>query len=249
MDIRKMLDEKVTLYDGSTGVFFQSRGLEGLPALYNAENREAVLSLHRAYLEAGSELVPANTFGANKLALEAHGLADRSAELCRAGMEIAREAAGERAIADVGPCGRLLEPAGDLSFEEAYEAYAEEARALAAAGAEYVQFETFTDLAELLIAMRAFRDNTDIGMLVSATFEDGCRTLSGNPPECVAIAAEALGAIAVGANCSGGPGSLEEPIERMEKVCALPLSAKPNAGFPETVDGKTQYLMTPEEFA
>lgn len=207
-------------------------------------------SIHAAYREAGSEVLQANTFSGNRLSLGAHGLGEEVAAINRAGVELARGAAdGAWVVASVGCTGHFLEPAGEMTFEEMYQVFLEQLKELEGAGASYVHLETFTDLAELRAALLAARQGTNLQVLASATFDQGGRTLSGNPAGAIAIVAEALGAICVGANCGGGPDTLIGPVQEMAKVTALPLMAKANAGLPEIVDGETVFPMHATDFA
>ena len=242
-----MMREGVVLYDGAKGTMLQRMGLGELPAeRWNLENPGAVSSLHRAYVQAGSEVIQANTFSLNRIALSRFGFQDKASQMAQAAIELAKEA-GPIICASAGGTGELMQPMGTLSFEKAVQTYAELATAIEQSGGEYLHFETFTDLCELRAAMLAARENTGLSILASATFEQG-RTLAGNPPECVALMAHALGAICVGANCGTGPDSLLEPIARMGKVTSLPMLVRPNAGLPIVEDGKLHYSMGPEEF-
>ena len=244
---------KVLLYDGAKGVMLQKRGLKGEEAaeFWNLKRPEDVKEVHRLYLQAGSEILQTNTFPGNRITLEVHRLADRVYEINYAGVKLAREVAGDKVYvaASAGPTGLFLQPAGDLTFDRAYEIFAEQLAALEDAGADLVNFETFTDLAELRAAILAAREKTNLPVIASATFGKGARTLAGNPAEVCAIVCQSLGAMMVGANCSGGPESLVEPVKKMAAVAAVPLLVKANAGMPEMVDGQAVYRQTPEQFS
>jgi len=250
-DLKKLMEERVVRYDGSKGVFFQSMGYAELAETYNEDVPEAVAKIAHDYIAVGADAVQSNTFGANEIVLKNHGVERDAYEVAKKGMEIAlseAEAAGKTAVGDIGPTGRFLEPVGDMTYDEAYAAYYKEACALRDAGAKYAHVETATDLKEILIAMRAIKDAGGMETIVTASFNEMSRTLSGESAECVAIAAAAKGAIAVGANCSA-PKALVEPLSKMAAVVSLPLATKPNAGIPETIDGKAVYTMAPEDFA
>ncbi len=246
----KLSLDRLNLYDGSKGALLQSTGLRGDEAsdLWNVEHADAVFSVHRAYVEAGCDAIQTNTFTGNPIQLARHGLAGRTAELNEKAVALAcAEAGNASVIASVGPTGELFAPMGGLTFERAYSAFSEQIKALF--GVDAVHFETFGDIAEIRTGILAARENSVAPVIVTATFEAGGRTLSGNSPEVVAIVASSLGAIAVGANCSGGPSSLLAPIQAMSKVVNIPLVAKPNAGLPQLVDGKTVFSLNADQFS
>jgi 5-methyltetrahydrofolate--homocysteine methyltransferase len=245
--------ERPVLYDGSKGSLLQTMGLAAGEAseAWNVERPDAVREVYERYAAAGAEVIQTNTFPGNRLSLAKYGLGDRMVEINREGVALAREVAGRDrwVCASVGPTGEMFAPAGELTFERAYEVFAEQLRAVEDAGADAVNFETFSDIAELRAAVIAARETTRLEVIASATFEAGGRTMSGNPPEAVALVGQCLGAELVGANCSTGPREMVPVIEAMAPVASVPLAAKPNAGFPEIKDGRLVYLETPERFA
>jgi methionine synthase I (cobalamin-dependent) len=254
---QKFLDEirkQVLVYDGSKGVMLQLQGLTGeeTSESWNLFHPERVQEVYRLYRAAGSDALQTNTFPGNRHSLDKYGLGDRAYEINHAGVRLAKEIAGDDrfVIASVGPTGALLAPAGDLTFDQVYEAFTDQMRAIAAAGADAVNIETFTDLAELRIAILAARENTRLPVIASVSFDgdNGRKTLSGNPPEVCAIVAQTLGAGMVGANCSSGPDLLVEIIAKMKEVAAVPLVVKPNAGLPEVIDGRVVFKETPDRF-
>ena len=244
---------KPLLYDGSKGVMLQRLGLSGGEAseLWNVTHADQVREVHAQYVAAGADVIQTNTFPGNRVTLARHGLAGRCAELNSAGVRLAREAAGPSrwVAASVGPSGGLFEPAGDLTFDSAYDLYAEHAAVLAAAGADLIHFETFGDLAELRAAILAARERTGLPVIATATFEGGGRTLSGNSPEACAVVCESLGAAFVGANCSTGAEGMVPVLEAMARVATGPLVAKANAGMPEIVGGSVVYRESAGHFA
>ncbi|AFM39391.1 cobalamin-dependent methionine synthase I [Desulfosporosinus acidiphilus SJ4] len=252
-DFLSSIQQNVLLYDGSKGVMLQRKGLSGHEAseAWNLSHPEIVRNLYVEYRQAGSDIIQTNTFPGNKITLDKHGLGDKTYELVAAGVKLAREAAGEDTMiaASLGPTGTILEPSGDLSFEEAYDVFHETLKAVEAAGADLVNFETFIDLNELRAAVLAAKETTKLPIIASATFESNGRTTFGNSPESCAIACQSLGAAMVGANCSGGPDSLIEPIKKMYTVASVPLCVKPNAGMPELLNGEIIYRQTPEQFS
>lgn len=250
--MKELFEKKPLLYDGSKGVLLQMVGLEGHEAAeeWNVSHPQAVRDIYRSYIQAGSQVIQTNTFPGNRVTLEKHGLSDRLYELNFQGVRLAvKEAAGTVLVgASVGSTGEFLEPAGDLSFEDAVAAFSEQMQAVTEAGADLVCFETFTDLQEMRAAVLALKDVSDRPFTCSFSFEHQGRTLSGNPAESCAIVCQSLGAVLVGANCSGGPESLLEPIEKMYSVASVPLLVKPNAGLPEMENGKQVYHSEPQNF-
>ena len=209
---------------------------------------EGVTAIHRAYVESGSQIVYANTFGANRYKLEGSGYT--VAELIPAAVACARAACGDtgaRVGLDVGPIGQLLEPYGTLSFEEAYDIYREVMLAGAAAGADLIALETMTDLYEVKAAVLAAKENTALPVFATMTFEENGRTFTGCTVEAMAAVLEGLGVDAIGMNCSLGPRELYPIAERLCAVTALPVIVKANAGLPDPATGA--YNITAEEFA
>ena len=232
------------------GTMLQKMGMAPgtVPELLNFTRPDWILSIHRAYLSAGSQIIYANTFGANRRKLSR---TDRTcAVVISAGVKLAKEAAqGTGALVglDVGPIGELLEPMGTLTFENAYDVFAEMMEAGAKAGADLVAIETMTDLYETKAALLAAKENTDLPVFVTMSFEASGRTFTGCTAASMAHTLEGLGADAIGVNCSLGPKELLPLIRELRRHTALPLIAKPNAGLPDPEDG--HYDLPPEEFA
>jgi len=247
------IQERVLLYDGSKGVMLQRRGLKGNEASesWNISKPDEVKNLYNLYKQAGSDVIQTNTFPGNRITLEKHSLGDKTYQVNFEGVKLAKEVAEDNTYvaASVGPTGMILEPAGDLSFDKAYSVFKEQLRAIEDAGADIVNFETFTDLNELRAAILAAKETTSLTVIASVTFNDNSRTLSGNSAEVCALVCESLGVAVVGANCSGGPDSLLEPIKKMYSVASIPLSVKANAGMPELLNGEAVYKQKPEQFS
>ena len=242
--------DNLIFLDGAMGTVLQQRGLPagGQPELLNLTRPELLEEIHREYIQAGSQIIYANTFGANahKLAATGHG----AEEVVTRGVEIAKRAAegtDTLVAVDMGPLGELLEPMGSLSFEEAYNLFREVAEAGARAGADLVVIETMTDLYEAKAALLAVKENTDLPVLVTLSFETGGRTFTGCTIPSMARTLEGLGADAIGLNCSLGPDLLLPLVKELCASTRLPVIAKPNAGLPDPVDGR--YHMDPEAFA
>ena len=240
---------QIVLFDGAMGTVLQQRGLPpgGQPELLNLTAPELLASVHREYVEAGSRVIYANTFGANALKLADSG--HSVSEVVAAAVSTARRATAGRALValDVGPLGELLEPLGRLTFERAYDLFREMMAAGAAAGADLIAIETMTDLYEARAALLAARENTSLPALVTMSFEESGRTFTGCTVASMARTLEGLGACAVGLNCSLGPDRLVPLLRELCENTRLPVVAKPNAGLPDPVDG--HYDMGPEEFA
>ena len=244
----------VRVIDGAWGTELQKRGLQAgaLPELWNVENVQAVEAVAAGYVGAGSDVILTNTFGANSFVLSAHGLADRAPELAEAGAAISKRAAGAEAkvFASIGPTGKIV-MMGDVPAEEITVAFAETAAAVAAGGAEAIVLETFNELAEAELALRAVKSACELPVVVSMTFASGpdeTATMMGDSPANLAAMAEANGAEAVGANCGAGPANYVKVAALLGAATDLPIWVKPNAGLPVLVDGRTIFPMGPTEF-
>lgn len=245
----QLLKEEFIFLDGAMGTMLQRAGLPAgaTPELYTLEHPEVLERIHRAYIDAGSQIIFANTFSTN-----AHKLAGTGYSVCELvekNLAVAKNAAKGRALValDVGPIGEMLEPNGTLSFDEAYALFSEVLIAGEKAGAELVAFETFTDLAELRIAVLAAKENTALPIYATMSFEADGRTFTGCLAECFAETISGLGVDALGVNCSLGPKQLMPVIRRIAAVTSLPLIVKANAGLPDARDG--HYNITAEAFA
>jgi 5-methyltetrahydrofolate--homocysteine methyltransferase len=251
-----LLRIRVLVSDGALGTELAKKGLRPgeCPELLNAENPELVGGIARSYGEAGSDIILTNTFGGNPVKLALYGLESRTEELNEQGARIAVEAAGGHAavFGSVGPTGGFLEPLGSLTESELIAAFGRQVRALASGGAEGIVLETMTDLGEIICALRAVREHSDLTAVCSMTFDRGARgyaTMMGVTPERAAEELDAAGADAVGANCGTGIVDIIGIARIMRPHTRLPLWMKPNAGMPELVEGKTVYPESPENFA
>jgi len=217
------------------------------PDLMNITAPEAVESVHRMYVEAGSDIICTNTFGSNSLNLTGTGYSPE--DIISAAVAIAKRAclSAAKVALDIGPTGQILEPVGDLEFDEAYELFKEMAIAGEKAGADFAAIETMSDLEELKAAMTAVTENTNLPVLATMTFDKSGYTFMGCTPESFVEVAESLGAVAVGLNCSLEPMEMFGTAERIAKATKLPLIIKPNAGLPDGQSGN--YHTGAEEFA
>jgi len=258
-NLKDKIASEVLILDGAMGTQLMAHGIEAGTCndYLNIESADVILDIHSAYLQAGSDAVITNTFGANRITLARHNLGDKVADINTAAAKIARQAAGEDkyVLGDIGPTGDFLKPFGSLEPESLKEAFAEQAKALLDGGVDGIIIETMTALDELEIAIKAVKDISVLPLFVSLAFDavkDGFRTMMGVDP------AEAAGRLlpikvdALGFNC--GTLTLRQ-YEELAKTYAdiindkTFLLAEPNAGKPELEDGKAVYTVTAEEFA
>jgi homocysteine S-methyltransferase len=251
-DPRRVLDpERVVIFDGAMGTMLYAKGVF-INQCYdelNVRAPELVRDVHRAYVQAGAEVLETNSFGANRVKLAQYGLESRVAELNRCAAELAREAAGEHVLVAgaVGPLGVRIEPYGPTSREEAQSFFREQLTALREGGADLFVLETMADLHEMEQAIRAARAvDPDIPVIAQMTIGQDGRTPFGASPEDVAASLETWGADVNGLNCSVGPQIILEAIERMAPATTRKLSAQPNAGMPRDVSGRMMYMASPE---
>jgi 5-methyltetrahydrofolate--homocysteine methyltransferase len=245
----------VLVADGAWGTEFFKRGLmQGSPPdEWNLTHPEIVREITREYLEAGADIVLTNTFGANKFRLEPHGLSDRVKAINASAASIAREVSAGRALVagDIGPCARFLS-LGEVTPEELYDVFAEQARALGDAGVDWIVVESMTDVEEMAVAVRAAAETARVPVVASMTYNrtpKGYRTMMGNPPELCVKRAEEAGAALIGANCGSGIEDYVPLAPLLRAMTSLPLWVKANAGIPHIVAGKVAYPLTAEEYA
>lgn len=237
------------LFDGGMGTMLQASGMKAgaLPELLNFEEPQVITDIQRQYVEAGCDVITANTFGANAHKLDG---AATVADVFAAAVACAREAGARYVAGDIGPIGALLRPLGTLSFDEAYDLFAEEVRAGVAAGVDLFIIETMTDLAEIKAAVLACRENSDLPVFATMTFEEDGRTFLGTSPEVAAITLDAIGADVLGINCSQGPAELRGLAARMLTVTDKPVMVQANAGLPHVDDdGNTVFDIQAPEYA
>ena len=241
--------EAPLLFDGAMGTMLQRAGLSTSerPELLCTTNPDAITAIHRAYVEAGSQVATTNTFGANRLNL---GSSEQVAAVFAAAVACARQAGARYVAADLGPLGEFLDPIGDIEFDEAVELFAEQARAGAEAGADIVIVETMTDLNELKAAVMGAQSACDLPVFATMTFGESGRTFMGAGPEDAVNLLVELGANALGVNCSLGPEKLEPIVSAMLALKPpCPVIVQANAGLPEIVDGVAHYGIGPAAYA
>jgi 5-methyltetrahydrofolate--homocysteine methyltransferase len=250
--VYNILGKKRLYFDGAMGTVLQNRGLKlgELPEAYNFTHPEVIEDIHREYLRAGAHFVTTNTFGANRYKLDkgpysVEMLIKQAAALAKSA---AKEFADTYVALDVGPSGKVLQPIGDVSFEEAYDVFKEQVIAGEQAGCDAILFETFTDLYELKAGVLAAKENTSLPIFCTMSFEEGGRTFFGTSIQSMILTLEGLGVSALGVNCSLGPKQLKPIVAEIMKYASVPVMVQPNAGIPAMKDGVVQYDITPEEF-
>lgn len=238
------LKKGILVMDGGMGTQLQAMGMEagGIPELLNITNPDLITRIHAGYVAAGANIVYANTFGANRKKMARTG--ESVERIIKAAVTNAKKSGAEFVALDIGPIGALLEPLGDLSFEEAYDIFAEQVKA--GEGADIIVIETMTDLYEAKAAVLAAKENSDKPVIVTMSFEENGRTFTGTSAESMAVTLSGLGVAAIGLNCSLGPEALTPIVKRLSAACTLPLVFKPNAGLPDPLTGK--YDVIPEDF-
>jgi len=248
------LNRAPVLCDGAMGTLLYARGVF-INRCYdelNVSQPELVESIHAEYVKAGAEVLETNTFGANHYRLQRHGFESRVAEINRAGVRLARAAAGKDVFVagSVGPLGIRIEPLGKTAREEARSAFRAQIEVLATEGVDLILLETFGYLDELHQAIQAAREAAPgLPIVAEVTIDEEGNALDGAEPEAFGVRLTNFGADVIGCNCSVGPAAMLDTIERLRRVTTLPLAAQPNAGMPRSVEGRNIYLCSPEYMA
>lgn len=241
------------ILDGATGTELQKRGYTGggCAEAWLLEHPDAIIEVQRRYVEAGSNIVYTPTFGANRVKLEANGIFNRVEEYNLRLAALSKEAAAGKALVagDIAPTGLFLAPLGTASFDELVDIYTEQAAALEKAGVDLFVIETMMTLPEARAALLAVRAVSKKPAIVSFTCDEHGRTLTGTDAAAALVVMQGMGADAFGLNCSVGPRDILAQIERLRPWAEIPLLAKPNAGLPQVIDGRTDYDCPPDEFA
>lgn len=254
MNFTERLGKELLFFDGAMGTMLQEQGLQSgeLPEIWNITKEDVILNIHKSYLEAGCNIVKANTFGINPFKMKDTGYTCE--ELTEKGIKLVKRAIVETGkdaytALDIGSLGKLLEPLGDLSFEEAYEAFRPVCIAGERAGADLCLIETMNDTYEIKAAVLAAKENTSLPIIVTMVFDENGQLLTGADMEAAVAMLEGLRVDALGLNCGFGPDVMKEFLPKLREVCSLPIVVNPNAGLPAVVDGKTYYHVGPQEFA
>ena len=254
MNFREYLSNNIVYLDGGMGTLLQANGLKPgeHPEYWNISHPDVIINIHKAYYDAGSNVVSTNTFGANSLKFEEEELE----EIVKAAFENANaarkqcEQSGQKFIAlDIGPTGKLLKPLGDLDFEDAVSVFAKTVKLGVKYGADLIFIETMNDSYETKAALLAAKENSDLPVLVSNAYGEDGKLMTGANAAAMVAMVEGMGADAIGANCSLGPKQLRGVVEELLLHASIPVILKPNAGLPKSVNGQTIYDVTPEAFA
>jgi methionine synthase / methylenetetrahydrofolate reductase(NADPH) len=248
-----LADDRPHLFDGGMGTMLYAHGVF-INRSYDElvlSNPDLVRSIHEEYVQAGAELLETNTFGANPVKLGQHGLEGRVVEVNARAAELARSAAGDRALVGgaIGPLGIRIEPYGPTSLEETRSYFREQVNGLLEGGVDFFVLETFADLSEIRQALGAVRDASALPVVAQMTVREDGTTLYGTTVELCAQRLEEWGADVVGLNCSVGPHGILSGVERVAATTGLPISAQPNAGLPREIDGRKMYMASPEYMA
>ncbi|RXM58280.1 homocysteine methyltransferase [Clostridium tetani] len=249
--IKDILGKEILIFDGAMGTMLQKYGLAvgEIPEILNIKEREKIIEIHKKYIEAGANIITINTFGANDKKLLNTGYSVE--DIIEAAVENAKIASKEKNIAialDIGPIGELIEPMGTLSFEEAYNIFQKQVLQGVKRGVDLILIETMSDLYETKAAILAAKENSNLPIFCTMTFEEDGRTFTGCSIPSMVTVLQGLGVDALGVNCSLGPLELESIVKEMLKYSQIPVMVQPNAGLPKVIDGKTLYKITPEEF-
>ena len=254
MNFRDFLRNNIVCLDGGMGTLLQARGLKlgEYPERWNLSHAEEIIDIHRAYFDAGSNVVCTNTFGANSLKFEPNELEDIiSAAISNAKAAKAQSTSKkERFVAlDIGPSGKLLKPLGDLDFEDAVEVFAKTVKLGVKYGVDLIIIETMNDSYETKAALLAAKENSDLPIIVSNAYGEDGKLMTGASPEAMVALLEGMGVDALGANCSLGPRQLGGVVRRLLEKASVPVILKPNAGLPRSENGKTVFDITIDEFS
>lgn len=254
MNIRDILAKQIIIMDGAMGTSIQAAGLKNgeFPESFNFKKPEVIKAIHKEYIEAGCHVITSNSFSANKFKLIGQDFTDEQAisEAIKIAKEAATESGKQIFVAHgIGPSGKMMRPIGDLDFETAYDLYKRQIIAAKNAGADFHLMETFSDIGELKAAIIAAKENSDLPIFCSVTFDTDGRMLTGADPETFIYAFQDMGVDALGVNCSLGPAEIKPILKRMLSVSKIPLLVQPNAGMPREENGIAKYDVAPNQFA
>lgn len=251
--IKELLKSQILILDGATGTELQKKGLPAgvCPELWCLDHPDIIKDVHAAYAGAGAQIVYTCTFGANRFKLQQYHAEKDVYSVNRQLALLAKKACGDKALVagDIGPTGLFIEPFGSLAFEEAVEAFQQQARGLLDGGCDLLVIETMIDIQETRAALLAVKELSNIFTITSLTFEKDGHTLGGTPPESAIITLQSLGADTAGCNCSTGPEQMAAIIAAMKPYATIPLLAKPNAGMPRLEGSQTVFDMDAQNFA
>lgn len=252
MDIKKLIENQVIVVDGAMGTMLQTKGLKTgeIPETLNITAPEIVQEIHQGYLRAGANILTTNTFGANHLKLQNSGFTVE--EIIEAAINNCKKAVQNHQgliALDIGPLGELLEPMGTLTFEQAYDLFKQQVLQGVKSGVDLVIIETMTDLYEAKAAVLAVKENSELPVFCTMSFEENMRTFTGCSVEAMVMVLQGLGVDALGVNCSLGPKELEPLIDKVLEISKVPVIVQANAGLPKVENGKTYFDLSPAEFS
>lgn len=250
MKLHELLGKQLLFFDGGMGTMLQKHGMKGgeIPELLNITNPELIVKIHSEYLEAGADIITTNTFGTNPI--KSGEIEEITAAAIANAKEAIRQVGGKPRFTafDMGPTGKLMEPMGELSFDDAYDAFAEVARAAEKNGADLVIIETMSDTLEAKAAVLAVKENTKLPVFLTMTFDESYKTLTGADVHVMSAMFEGLGVDCLGINCGLGPAQIAEMMAELASISSIPIMAQPNAGLPQVVDGRTVYNVDAVQF-
>lgn len=253
IELKDIVRNKVVILDGATGTELQKKGMPTgvCPEKWVLDNPDALREIQKNYIAAGSDIIYTSTFGGNRVKLEEFGLGDRVIEFNRRLAQLSKETAASNCLVagDLAPTGRFISPLGDLDFEDCVNIYKEQVRGLLEGGVDLFVIETMLDIQEARAALLAVKESCDLPVMISMSFDESKKTLTGTDPVTALITLQSMGADAVGCNCSTGPAAMIEIISMMKPYAKVPLFAKPNAGLPRLINGETHFDMSSDEFS
>lgn len=252
MEVKERFEEGILIFDGAMGTMLQSNGLKlgELPEILNITDSKVIIEIHKSYIKAGANVITANTFGANEVKLKNSNFSVE--QIIHSAVENAKIAAGNKdayVALDIGPIGELLEPMGTLTFDEAYNIFKRQVTQGVKSGVDLILIETMTDLYEAKAAVLAAKENSDLPVFCTMSFEVDKRTFTGCNATSMVMVLEGLGVDALGVNCSLGPREIEPIIDEILNISKVPVMVQPNAGLPNIINGDTVFNILPEEFA
>lgn len=255
MEITKYIKENIVLFDGAMGTMLQDKGLKigENPEIFGFENQEKLLEIHKEYLKSGSNIITTNTFGANELKLDRLGykvedIVDNAIKIAKLAIEQSDKSIKRYVALDVGPIGEMLEPIGTMSFDRAYEVFKRQMVQGEKSGADIILIETMMDLYEAKAAVLAAKENTNLPVFLTMTFDENGRSFTGCMPESMVATIQGLGVDAIGVNCSLGPKKLIPIVEKICKISYVPIIVQANAGLPDIIDGNAIYNIKEDEY-
>ena len=255
MDLIEYIKSNILIFDGAMGTMLQQNGLNigENTEVFGFENPDKLMKIHKLYLDAGADVITTNTFGANEIRLNKTGysveeIVDNSVKIAKKAVEEYDKTKPRFVALDLGPIGEMLEPIGKLSFEKAYEIFKRQAIQGEKSGADLVIIETMIDLNEAKAAVLAVKENTNLTVFCTMTFDENGRSFTGCTPEDMVETLEGLGVDAIGVNCSLGPNKLLPIVKRICNISKVPIIVQSNAGLPQIIDNKAIYNIDSDDF-